>query len=151
MDETDKRILAALRRNGRASISDLAGELGVTRGTVRSHIEAMERAGIILGYTVVTAADLSVQPVRGVVLIGLEGRSLERVVAALRRLPEVHSINTTNGTWDIVVEFGTDDLRALDDLLAAIREIDGVIRSDTSLYLRTRLSHAAGAANPPDR
>ena len=44
MDELDQRLLAALKRDGRASLSELAADLGVTRTTVRARIAAMQRA-----------------------------------------------------------------------------------------------------------
>jgi DNA-binding Lrp family transcriptional regulator len=45
MDDIDGQLLTLLRHNGRRSISDLAGELGLSRATVRARIERMESAG----------------------------------------------------------------------------------------------------------
>jgi len=64
-DETDQKILTLLRHDGRRSISDLATELGLSRATVRSRIERMERQGDIVGYTVILRADAVSMPVRG--------------------------------------------------------------------------------------
>ena len=36
MDETDQRLISILRHDGRRSISDLAVELKISRGTVRA-------------------------------------------------------------------------------------------------------------------
>ena len=35
-DDTDRRLIAALRDDGRAPVSTLAADLGLTRGTVRT-------------------------------------------------------------------------------------------------------------------
>ncbi len=43
MADIEQRLLTLLRHDGRRSISDLAGELGVSRATVRARIERMER------------------------------------------------------------------------------------------------------------
>ncbi len=146
MDDTDHHLLAALRRNGRASISELSAELGLARATVRSRLEKLEAAGEILGFTVVLKADAQQRPVRGIVLIAVEGRGSERIVTQLGRLPEVEAIHTTNGRWDLIAELGTDSLEALDAVLSRIRLIDGIAASETSLYLATkRFTRASGA------
>ncbi len=138
MDELDARLLAALRRDGRASLSDLAAELGVSRATVRTRLKALVEAGIILGFTAVTRGEAETAPVRGVILIAVEGRGADRVVRALTALPAVTAVHTTNGRWDLVAEFGTDTLSDLDELLRRLRLIDGVAASETSLYLATK-------------
>ena len=43
MDETDQRLISILRHDARKSISDLALEIGVSRGTVRARLERLER------------------------------------------------------------------------------------------------------------
>ena len=41
MDDTDQRLIAELRRDGRAALSDLADRLGLSRATVRSRMERL--------------------------------------------------------------------------------------------------------------
>ena len=45
------------------------------------------------------------------------------VVKALRGLPEVHALHTTNGRWDIVVELGVDSLEAFGQLTQVLRSL----------------------------
>jgi len=52
LDEYDLKILNLLRENSRLSISEISKILGISRPTVKSKIERMEREGIIKGYTV---------------------------------------------------------------------------------------------------
>lgn len=138
LDETDQKLIAELRRDGRASVSELAARIGVTRATVRARMARLEDRGEVLGYAVVLKADAQAAPVRGIMLLEIEGRGTERVVAHLSRSPSVTEIHSTNGRWDLVVELGADDLEAFDHALRAIRLIDGVARSETSLLLATR-------------
>ena len=140
MDDLDRRLIALLRRDGRASLSDMALELGVSRATVRARLERLQQSGEIVGFTVVTKSDHATSPVRGLMLIGIEGRGADRIVRQLRGIPEVTAIHTTNGRWDLIVEIGTDTLEALDRVLAAIRRIEGVLVSETNLLLATRKS-----------
>src|SRR5262245_22597000 len=121
MDDTDRQLLTLLRHNGRRSISDLAGELGLSRATVRARIERLEAQGDIIGYTVILKADAIAMPVRGIVMIEVEGRAADRVIDILGGFPEISAVHTTNGRWDIVVEFATHNLSDLDAVLRRIR------------------------------
>ncbi len=140
MDKTDERLIAALRHDARASLSNLALQLGMSRTTVRARIERLRARGDILGFTVVLRADTLRDPVRGLMMIGIEGRGTDRVIRQLQGLPEVRAVHSTNGRWDVIVELGTDTLEALDTALARIRRLDGVSTSETSLLLSTRKS-----------
>ena len=138
MDDTDQRLLAALRHDARASLSDLAITLGISRSTVRSRIERLRQRGDILGFTVVLKDDALRDPVRGLMMIGIEGRGTDRIVRQLSGLPEVRAVHSTSGRWDIIVEIGTQSLEALDQVLSRVRRFDGVATSETSLLLATR-------------
>ena len=49
MDDLDQKLLAALKRDGRASLSELAADLKVTRTTVRSRMAKLAQTGDIAG------------------------------------------------------------------------------------------------------
>ena len=138
MDELDTRLIAALRRDGRAALADLASALGVTRTTVRARLAKLRESGEILGFTVLTKGDVARAPVRGLMMLGIEGRGTERVIARLQGLPEVVAVHSTNGTWDLIAELSTETLEALDRALFVIRRYEGVTRSETHLLLSTR-------------
>lgn len=134
----DAKLIAALRRDGRMSISELAGLLGVTRTTIRSRMAQLEQSGEIQGFTVLTRADGGSSPVRGLMMLSIEGRGTEKIIRRLHGMPEVEVVHTTNGRWDLIVSIGTDTLGHLDDVLFEIRRIEGVSQSETSLLLSTR-------------
>lgn len=140
MDETDRQLISALRHDARASLSDLALMLGVSRTTVRSRIERLRRSGEIVGFSVVLKGDAARDPVRGLMMLGIEGRGTDRILRQLSGLSAVRAAHTTNGRWDVIVEVGTATLEELDDVLAQIRRFDGVASSETSLLLSTRKS-----------
>lgn len=143
MDDLDKRLVTLLRHQGRRSISDLAGDLGVSRATVRARMERLEKSGDIVGYTVVLRADAVDQAVRGIMLIEIEGHVADRVIRALGGFSEVSEIHTTNGRWDLVVELGTSTLTDFDAVLRRIRLIPGITGSETNLLLATPRSTRA--------
>jgi DNA-binding Lrp family transcriptional regulator len=138
MDDIDQRLISALRHDARASLSDLALMLGVSRTTVRGRIERLRRSGEIVGFTVVLRGDTVRDPVRGLMMIGIEGRGTDRILRQLNGLSAVRAIHSTNGRWDLIVEIGARTLEDFDAVLACIRRFDGVARSETSLLLTTR-------------
>ncbi len=138
MDDVDRRLISALRHDARASLSDLALLLGVSRTTVRGRIERLRDRGDIVGFSVVMKEDARHDPVRALMMIGIEGRGTDRIVRQLSGLPAVRSVHTTNGRWDLVAEIGTETLEDLDKVLANVRRFDGVATSETNLLLATR-------------
>ncbi|MGB3281071.1 MAG: Lrp/AsnC family transcriptional regulator [Pseudorhodobacter sp.] len=146
MDGTDHSLIAELRRDGRASLSELAARLGLARATVRARMERLQAAGEIAGFSVLTRGDVTASPVRAMMMIGIEGRGAEKTMARLAGIPAVQAVHSTNGRWDLIAEIGTATLLELDEVIFRVREIDGIVTSETNLLLSTR---RAGARRNP--
>lgn len=138
MDDMDRRLIGLLRKDGRASYLELAADLGVTRSTVRSRLERLRASGEIIGFTVQTRADVTPDPVRGLMMLAVTGRGTEKVMRQLTGMPQVQTVYSTNGTWDIIAEIGTETLEEFDKVLFAIRRFESVSRSETNLLLSAR-------------
>lgn len=138
VDELDMSLVRLLRRNARASLSELAADLGVQRNTVRARMAKLVEAGDIAGFTVQTKSDISEYPVRGLMMLEIAGRQSERVAASLLKRPEVQAVHSTNGKWDYIAEIGAETLEAFDTALTAIRRTDAIGRTETSILLSTR-------------
>jgi DNA-binding Lrp family transcriptional regulator len=138
MDETDERLISALRHDARAALSDLAAQLNLSRTTVRARLAKLQARGDIVGFSVVTRADVAQDPVRGMMMIGIEGRGAERVIRHLSAMSEVRAVHSTNGRWDVIVEIGSTTLERFDEVLVRVRKLAGVVSSETSLFLTTR-------------
>ncbi|WP_342075527.1 Lrp/AsnC family transcriptional regulator [Yoonia sp. SS1-5] len=138
MDELDNRLISALKQDGRASLSDLAGQLGVTRSTVRVRLDRLIGGGEIVGFTALTRSDVRPDAVRGLMMLEIAGRGAERALGRLTGMAGVRAVHSTNGTWDLIAEIGADTLEDFDRILFAVRRVDGVTRSETSLLLSTR-------------
>ena len=140
MDETDKSLVSLLRHDGRLSLSHLALRLNLTRATVRTRLAKLQERGDILGFSVVTKEDVLRDPVRGLMMIAIEGRGTDRIIRQLNGMPEMRQVYSTNGRWDVIVEIGTATLEDFDQVLTRVRKLDGVSASETSLLLSTRKS-----------
>ena len=140
MDNVDRQLVSLLRRDGRAALSDLAAALGLSRATVRARLRKLVDRGEIVGFTALVKDDVVKSPVRGLMMLGIEGRGTDRIVARLLGIAEVQAVHATNGKWDLIVEIGTETLEGLDRVLAQIRKLEGVATSETNLLLSTRKS-----------
>jgi len=143
MDDLDQKLITLLRHNARRSVSDLAIELGVARATIRTRMERLEQSGEIIGYTVMLKSDAAALPVRGIMMIEVEGHSADKVIRSLGGFAEISAIHTTNGRWDLIAELGASTLTDFDAVLRRIRLIPGIIGSETSLLLATPRSTKA--------
>lgn len=138
MDDTDERLIAALKKDARMALSDLAATLNLSRTTVRNRLARLQQSGEIVGYSVVTRADVQSDPVRGLMMIGIEGRGAERIIRQLGQMSEVRAVHSTNGRWDVIAEIGARTLADFDAVLFRIRRLEGVAQSETNLLLSTR-------------
>ena len=139
MDDLDRRLLALLRADSRAPVASLAARLKVSRGTVQNRIDRMRRSGgAIHGFTVRTRPELEESRIRAIMGIAIEGERSAAVVKALRGLPEVDKVHTTNGRWDLIAELDTATLAEFSRTLDQIRMVEGIASTETSILLATQ-------------
>lgn len=137
IDTTDQEIISALRANARISVVALAQQLRLARATVQNRIARLERDGIIVGYTLQLKPTVQSHQIRALMHVAVEGNRTEEVLRVLRGHPNVAALHSTNGRWDIVAELRTDTLEMFDRVLSAIRQIDGIANTETSILLST--------------
>lgn len=137
LDATDLRLLDAMRRSPRASVTELATTVGIARGTVYSRVDRLEREGVITGY----GPDLD--PVRAglsvlafTVLEIAQGSHAE-TTAALERIVDIVEIHTITGQGDLLCRIVARSNDHLHEVLQRIARIDTVTRSQTQLALST--------------
>lgn len=134
LSPTDRSIIAALRNDARMSITELAQRVNISRTTAKTRLEALVREGRIRRFTIETDTDVEGE-VRAITLIELQGKMSRNVIRTLSRIPEVSTLYATNGAWDLVVEIKTDSLVSFDRVLRDIREVPGVLNSESCLLL----------------
>ena len=131
----DRKLITALKKNSRASITTLAGQLEVSRATVQHRMQRLVDRGIIQRFTVELDAVGSGDVIRAVMMIELQGNLARSVIKTLRKLPDIVSLYTTNGAWDLVANIETSNLPEFDQVLSRVREISGVLNSETCILL----------------
>ncbi|GAA6171839.1 Lrp/AsnC family transcriptional regulator [Colwellia sp. KU-HH00111] len=134
-DSVDKALIAILRTDARASISKLAAQLHVSRGTVQNRLDRLISSGAILGFTIRAHDELETDVVKAIMMIEVVGKSTAQVISQLRGIPQLEKLHTTNGAWDLVANIQTSSLLEFDLVLRDVRTIDGVLNSETSILL----------------
>ena len=139
IDETDSRLIAALRENARAPVTDLAKRLGLSRTTVQSRLERLERGGVITGYTVRLSQTHERGLIQAVVLITVTPKQAPAVVTAVRAMPQVRRLQSVSGEFDMIAEAATATADEMDALIDALGALDGVARTTSSIILSTKI------------
>ena len=138
LDSKDQAIVSLLQKDGRISVQNMAQALGLTRATVSKRIEKLESSGVITGYAAVVRKDFFNKKVRGWVMIVTVPNLEEQGIIAMKLIPEVTKIYTTNGRWDLAIELRAADLESFDGALSKIRKVRGVETTETNLLLSSR-------------
>lgn len=137
LNTTDRKLLAILRQNARASVTTIAQQLGVSRATVQASLGRLLQSNVIQRFTIEVDASAGVDLIKAVMTIEVQGNLTSSVVKALKKMPEIVSLHSTNGAWDLVAQIETTSLPEFDGLLRRTREITGILNSETSILLNT--------------
>lgn len=139
LDETDRALLALLRENARLPAADLARRLGIARTTVQSRLQRLERSGAVVGYTVVVPDEAEATLVRAHVMVIAAPKQGAAITAALRRIPEVRTLLSVSGPYDLIAVVAAGSIGELDALIDRIGALDGVERTTSAIVLSTRI------------
>jgi DNA-binding Lrp family transcriptional regulator len=134
MDDTDRRIVEALRGDGRLSMRALAERLHISRASAYTRLSRLERDGVITGYAAL------VDPVRfgyalsAYVYLDIAQRSWKPVRGQLLAMPEVDHVALVSGEHDILLRVRARDAVDLRDVvLTRLQEIPEVRATQTVL------------------
>ncbi len=135
----DQQLLNVLRDNARASITDIAKSLNVSRSTAQKRLERLEENDVIAGYTVQFSSQYLDQEIKAHVSIKVEPRKTADIIKHMKKLDAVRAVYSVSGPFDLIAVVRTLDVTAMDQAIDNIIEIDGVERTESSIILSTRL------------
>lgn len=138
LTDADEALLSLLREDARASTAQIARKLGLSRTTVQSRIERLQRSGVIAGYTVRVADAFERERIRALILLTVLPKHMPAVVEALRAMPQVRSLQSVSGPWDLVAVAVVPTIGEMDELTDRIGAVPGVERTTSSLVLSTK-------------
>jgi Lrp/AsnC family transcriptional regulator for asnA, asnC and gidA len=132
IDALDQGIIEALQENGRDSFRSIANRLGVSEATVRARYARLCEDDILQVVGVTNPLGLGFEQA----LVGVKTTGSPQPVAdEISGWAEADYVVITAGQYDLIVEVVAPDRRALLDVTSRMRELDGVVSTETFLYL----------------
>ena len=139
LDPTDRALLALLRDDARAPTAELARKLNLSRTTVQSRMERLQRQRVICGFTITVPDELEAGLVRAHVMITLAPKRSGAIEVALRKIAEVRVLHSVSGPFDLIAIVAAASIGELDALIDRIGGLDGVERTTSAIVLSTRI------------
>ncbi|EIE53127.1 AsnC family transcriptional regulator [Salipiger aestuarii] len=141
LDETDRRILRVLQKQGRISNADLSDQVNLSASACHRRVQRLETDGVIRGYVALLNARKMAVPTTVFVEITLSAQAdevLDAFEKAVARIPDVLECHLMAGTADYILKVVAEDT---EDFARIHRQhltrLPGVAQMQSSFALRT--------------
>ena len=137
LDDVSKAIIEQLQQDGRRSYAAIGKVVGLSEAAVRQRVQRLIDAGVMQVVAVTDPLQLGFarQAMVGVRVNG----ALEPVAEKISQIEEVDYVVITAGSFDLLVEVVAEsDEHLLEIISGRIRGIDGVVGTETFMYLQLR-------------
>lgn len=137
LDDVSKAIIEQLQQDGRRSYAAIGKVVGLSEAAVRQRVQRLVEGGVMQVVAVTDPLELGFarQAMVGVRCSG----PLEPVADALAEIAEVDYVVITAGSYDLLAEVVAESDEGLLELISQrIRTIEGVVATETFMYLRLR-------------
>lgn len=134
-ENLDTELVNALLGNGRKSLRSLADQLDVSVTTVSNHLDDLENAGAIEGYTPIVNYDRLGYDVTAILQLKVEGPGLPDITEILQNEPQIVSVYETTGDYDIIAIGKFRDTGDMNDQIKRIVADTDVQESNTNVVL----------------
>ena len=139
LDAIDLKIIAALQKNAKATMNDLADAVGLSPSPCARRVRLLESAGVIKGYTVVLDQKKLGLPISAFASIKLERQredDLDRFSQAVLRWPEVVDCYLMTGQRDYLMRIVVRDLEAYERFIKdKLTRLDNIASIESSFAL----------------
>lgn len=143
IDETDMKIIEILKKDGRASYSEIAEQVHLSRVAVRDRILKLINDGVIVGFTVQVSSKAYNKDVSIFFDIEVEPMHLSRVANELAKLEDVAIVSQHTGMSGIHVHAYLDDMESISGFIDEnIYCISGVKNVHTYVLIKNYKTNA---------
>ena len=139
MTDKDDELLGHLRLNAREPVASLARKLGLSRTTVQDRLKKLEEKGVIAGYAVKLGRQAKVGGMQALITLAIEPKRQIEVAKIIAKYPEIETLHTVSGKYDVVAIVKTPTSEDMDQLIDKIGLIPGVTEIETAVILSTKL------------
>jgi DNA-binding Lrp family transcriptional regulator len=135
----DEELIALLKSDSREPVASLARKLGLSRTTVQDRLKRLQESGVIASYTIRLSRETEQGGMRAFVTLAVEPRRQVEVGKQLARFPQIETLHTVSGKFDLIAQVKASSSEAMDQLIDSIGQIAGITRIETSVILSTKL------------
>lgn len=137
LDELDRQLIELLSHDARVSNRKIAGELGVTEGTVRGRIKRLQQERLI-SFTAVTGLQMAHKSQLAFIRVQAEIERTREIASQIAELSPINAVLVSMGTFNIIAMTLFDELEDLIDIASdRILAIPGVHHVETSIAVKT--------------
>jgi len=145
LDELDRRIVACLLENARASFAQVGDQVGLSAPAVKRRVDRLRHDDVITGYAAVVDPAALGWTTEAFVELFCAGRtSPDEIYASIRRHPEVVAAYTVTGDANALVHLRARDIQALEEVLERLRNEPNIVQTKTSIVLSRLLGRPTG-------
>ena len=141
IDNTDRKILNILQKNGRITNADLASEIGLSPASTLERVRKLEDSGIIKSYHAkldTNKLGLGIIAFIQVKLVRQRKDTFESFIGNINDCDEIIECFHTTGSCDFILKITTRDMNSFQDLLVQkLGEIEEIEKMETMLILST--------------
>ena len=151
LDSLDFKILVMLSENARRPYLEIARECGVSGAAVHQRVQKLYSMGVIQeAITVINPASLGFDTCAYIGLMLKEPSKSERIIEALRKIPEVVECYYTTGQYDVFIKIyarnNEDLLRLIHSNLSNLSDT----RSETLICFKEVFKRQTPVAKPAE-
>jgi DNA-binding Lrp family transcriptional regulator len=133
MDELDEHIIDVLKKDSRRPFVEIAEQLQVSEGTIRSRVRRLTDDGVIKGFTIKTSS----RNVKAMVEIRVDvNTNTEDVANFLASRGGVTEVYEVTGDQDIIAIVDVETSQQLNDIIEGVRRQDNILSTRTRLILK---------------
>lgn len=135
IDETDIQIIEILKKNSRASFTDIARALGISEAAVRKRINKLQSHGVIKRFTI----DYELEnEIRAFVFVKTSPQiPTPEISKKLVKINGVETVFETTGEYDIIAFVRGATISSINKTIDEIRAINGIISTNSTIILRS--------------
>ncbi len=139
IDNLDKRIIEMLKKDSRCPFVEIASQLGVSEGTIRSRVHRMTDEGIIRGFTIKTSSRNVKALVEIRIDVNTDTQGIAKELASYDGVTEVFEVT---GDQDIIAIVDVESSQYLNEIIERIRRYDNILSTRTRIILKEHFGEA---------
>ena len=133
IDHLDERIIEIMKKDSRRPFVEIADELKVSEGTIRSRVRKLFEEGIIQSFTIKTSS----KNVKAIIEVKIDVNvNTSEIAASISKFDGVSEVFEVTGEEDIVAIIDVTSSPQLNEIIERIRRFDNVQSTRTRLILK---------------